>query len=467
MRRRGSSRSVLLSCLASVVLLAGSAGDVGARARSGESLAASGPARGDAAEPLSSGCGPNQAWVVGSHGGTTCLDAAGWKAFDGGSGEFPGGTVQDVAICADGTSWLATTSGLVSTDGTTWERHDMPTYASLDAVACDPSGGVWLAAYEGVHRFDGQTFTAYPASRLGTGKFVSLVKDVAVAPDGRVWVVTANSVATFDGTRWRVFEKGKGFKVEYSFEKIAVDANGRVWATANSVGLLRYSGGKWSVVKKTAISTGTALAVDSKDRVWVGTNGGVLVYNGRSWVSYTHANSKLPADSVKSIATDARGRVWIGTEYGLAVLAGTKWTVYHMADSDVPDDEVNAIAIAARGPGLPTPVARAPGALTGHFLRGETPQVGMRVEICPGYLGMFYFGSTPCAGQPFLRATKTDAVGGFMFTRVPVGWYSITFLPPGGKWTVVSNWIGLGSSLKLVKSGETTDVGTLDLASGD
>ena len=457
----------MLACLASVVLLTGSAGVMRATASSEASV---GPPRlpgAPAAAPMSSECGPNQAWIVGARGGTTCLDAAGWSTFAGGSDAFPGGGVEDVAVCADGTSWLATTAGLVSTDGTTWQTYEMPEYASIAAVACDPRAGVWIAAYEGVHQFDGQTFTSHPATSLGTGTFVDLVKDIAVAPDGHVWVVTANSVATFDGTRWRFFEKGRGFKVQYSFDKIAIDARGRVWVTASSVGLLMYDGKKWTIVARPALSTGRALAIDTKGRVWVGTYGGVAVYNGRSWVSYTHANSKLPTDSVESLAADARGRIWIGTEWGLAVLAGTKWTVYSMANSGVPDNEINAIAVAARGPGLPAAVAREPGTLTGHIVRGATPQAGMRVEVCPGYLGMLYFGSTPCASKPFLKATRTDAAGGFTVTGLPVGWYSITFLPPGGKWTVLAGSFGLGSSQRLVKSGETTDVGTLDLASGD
>jgi len=460
MRMRRSSGRVLLACLASVVLLAGSAGVTSARTTSGQAPALAGASP---ATPLSSACGPDQAWIGGWES-VTCLDADGWTTFAGGSDEFPGGGVQDVAVCADGTSWLATTSGLVAADGTMWQSHDMPTYASLDAVACDASGGVWLAAYKGVHHFDGQTFTSYPATSLGTGKYVDLVKDVAVAPDGHVWVATANSVATFDGTRWTYFEKGKGFDVEYYLEKIAVDARGRVWVTAGSAGLLMYDRTKWTVVKSPSLSSGGALAIDPKGRVWVATSGGVSMYDGRKWIAYTHAKSKLPADSVRSLAADARGRIWIGTEWGLAVLDGTKWTVYHMADSGVPDNEIRAIAVAADGPSLPALVAKEPGTLTGHIVRGGTPQAGMRVEICAGYLITLYIGSTPCSSKPFLMAAKTDASGGFTFTRVPVGRYSITFLPSGGKWTILSGSPGLGSSQQLVKSGETTDLGTLDLA---
>jgi hypothetical protein len=50
---------------------------------------------------------------------------------------------------------------------------------------------------------------------------------------------------------------------------------------------------------------------------------------------------------------------------------------------------------------------------------------------------------------------------------VPVGWYSVTFLPSGGKWATLSSAYGLGSSQKLVSAGKATNVGTIDLAKGD
>ena len=457
--------SVLLACLLSAVLLAVSADAAAARIAprpGGEPVAGAVVT----AEELPSECGPGHAWLAGSQGGVSCLDADGWSLYDGGWGEFPGGSVSDAAVCRDGTTWLATTSALISTAGSTWQTHSgMP--STLDAIACDSKQGVWAAGYKGAYYYDGSKLTTYPSSKLGTGKSVDLVHDVAVGPDGHVWVVTSNSVATYDGKRWTYFQKGRGFAKEYFFEAVAVDVRGRVWA-AHMNGVLMYNGSRWTAYDKSFLSQSQVLATDAKGRVWVGTySHGVSVFSGTAWKTYDRTNSKLPSDQIESLAVDAAGRVWIGTEWGLAVLAGSTWTVFHMSDSTIPDDEISAIAVAGKGPVLPARVSKQPGSVTGVIVKAGAAQSAVPVEICVGYLGMFYWGTTPCSGQPFHLSAKTGANGRFTFAKVPVGWYSITFRPPGGKWTTLSSSLGIGSSQKLVSEGEETDLGTIDLAEGD
>ncbi len=468
MRWRRTGARIATLALLSMVVLAGSAGIASAVSSRPDAGGVSVDPRTAPAAALSKACGPGQAWIVGAQGGVTCLDARRWTTFNGGYGSFPGGSVADVAICRDGTAWFAATSQLLSQKGKTWRAHPATQYRSYDALACDARKGVWAAAYEGVYYYDGTKLKTYPASKLGTGSFVKLVKDIAVGPDGHVWVVTSNSVATFDGSRWTYFEKGKGFDEQYYFDAIAVDRTGRVWAGAGTAGLLSYDGSSWTTLDEDFLAMPQALVADAQGRLWVGTySHGVSVYDGTTWTTYDHASSPLPDNGVRSLATDASGRAWIGTEWGLAILDGSDWTVYNMHDSGLASDEIRALAVAAKGPALPTPVDKKPGALKGRLVRGGKAQADIPVEICVGYLGMFYSGSTPCASQPFHLESRTDSTGRFAFASVPVGWYSITWLPSGGKWTTLSSAFGLGSSQRLVSSGKTTDVGTIDLAKGD
>ncbi|MEO8082789.1 MAG: two-component regulator propeller domain-containing protein [Ardenticatenales bacterium] len=83
----------------------------------------------------------------------------------------------------------------------------------------------------------------------------------------------------------------------------------------------------------------SAIAVDSKGRIWVGTSrggmaresaspenwregpdpGGLFVYDGAEWHTFDMAVTGLPSNDISSISTAADGSVWIGTEgWGIA-----------------------------------------------------------------------------------------------------------------------------------------------------
>ena len=53
-----------------------------------------------------------------------------------------------------------------------------------------------------------------------------------------------------------------------------------------------------------------SIAEDQQGRIWVGTDGGVSMYDGKMWHSLTQRQG-LPQSSVYAIATDAQS-VWLG-----------------------------------------------------------------------------------------------------------------------------------------------------------
>lgn len=465
-RRFGSS--LLLSCLVAV-LVVGSTQSMSSRATPDSRSPASAEASSVAipvtktSTAVTKKCGPQSAWVGAGSDGVACLDAAGWKLFDESAPSPRLGFVKDIAVSRTGVVWIVSSSGLFSTNGGSWTKHEVPSNPSFDAVACDSKGRVWLGGYNIVAFYDGSKMTTYPVSNLGKGKFVNQVKDVAVAPDGRVWFASANSVATYDGSTWKYFEKGHGFDKEYFVNKLVVDSRGHVWV-ATSSDILSYDGQSWTSANSDYWQA-QALAVDRQNRLWVATySKGVAMFDGQSWTMYDRTNSGLPSNKVESIALDSQRRVWIGTEWGLAVLAGTTWKSYHVSDADIPANQVSSLGIVGNGPKLPPKMSKKPGGLKGRLVRSGTPQAGLTVEICVEYVGTLLTSTTPCSEQPFSRATKTRADGWFGFSGLPAGDYVITFQNPDGKWLVVSSQYGLGSSSQEVLSGKTTNVGELDLA---
>jgi ligand-binding sensor domain-containing protein len=97
------------------------------------------------------------------------------------------------------------------------------------------------------------------------------------------------------------------------------------------------------------------IALDGEGRVWVGLEGGVGVYDGQSWTTYTPDNSGLTGNLVEAIAIDKQGRTWIVTSGtsragarthagAVSILDGETWIVYNKDNSGLVSNRVEALA---------------------------------------------------------------------------------------------------------------------------
>ncbi len=413
------------------------------------------------AEPCASG----GAWIGTQSYGLVCLDAGGWHAYTKASEVLRSDQLQDIVSCPDQRVWIATTLGLLVTDGEQWQdRSDAVESKSLSSLACDPQGGIWFGYYGGVGHLDATgTVTWYGAADMGTGKYVDQVKDIALADDGRLWVVTANSVAVLKGTRWTVYEQGHGFSKLYYFETIAVDHDGHPWAGMTD-GLVTLAGSTWTSHTDRDLFQPQAIVVDTSNHVWVATySRGISVWNGRTWTTYNRTTSGIPSDYTHSVATDSRGRIWVGTEWGLAVLTGTKWTAYQMHTSGLLDNETGVIAVVERGPTLPALLTKKTGAISASVVESGAPGKKLAVEVCVEYLGFSFSGDTPCSGQPYLKRGETAADGTFKISGLHVGRYSMAIQRADGTWVRLTDQFRIGDRETLVTEGQTTDLGELDI----
>ncbi|MCP4541897.1 MAG: hypothetical protein GY832_32610 [Chloroflexi bacterium] len=408
--------------------------------------------------------GPGMA-CLGSFGyGLTCLNETGWQTFNKDNSPLGGNLITSISTCPDGSLLIAHSSGISGFDGETWKGYERGWgYSNPEAMACDAAGGIWVAHFRGVSYHDGRSWTTHPSEQLATGAATTdLIQDVAIAPGGRVWVVTASSVAmldSFDSDEWTIFQEGRGFHARYFFDKIALDAQGNPWITHSS-GILTFDDGTWTPYSNRDLSTVESMAIDAQGHVWVGTlSKGVYVFQDGGWSVYNDENSELESNHVRNIVVDAQDRVWMGTEWGLYILDGTTWQAYRMNNADLADNNIYALAVVKAGPTLPEPMEKASGSMKGRVvLENGQPVAGSTVEICVERLGSSFYGETPCADQPFIRITETDADGHFAFSDLPVGLYVLS-VNIDGNWTQLTTELGFSSERIPVEAGQETYLG--------
>ena len=76
-----------------------------------------------------------------------------------------------------------------------------------------------------------------------------------------------------------------------------------------------------------------ALAEDQDGRVWIGGLHGLTLFDRERFVAtFTPANAPLPEDTFRTLFVDRDNRLWAGTDVGLVRLDGADWTTFTTAD---------------------------------------------------------------------------------------------------------------------------------------
>ena len=214
--------------------------------------------------------------------------------------------VMSVTAGKDSILWIATDKGVLAVSSDKWltpdyEMHypamlfsmfpitSMATNLTGDSLYVGTAGSGVARVYR--DDLDGISGASVIAQWGPIAIPSDYVHSVFIAPDGARWFGTEEGVARHSGhdplDMWNVYTTDEGL-VDNFVQAISDDKTGNIWC---------------------------------------GTQAGISVFNGSSWVSYTTDNG-LASNNILSLATDHDGVVWIGTDSGISSYENEKFTNY-------------------------------------------------------------------------------------------------------------------------------------------
>lgn len=276
-----------------------------------------------------------------------------WEAYTADNG-LASDLVYQILPRSDGAIWVGTESGLMRGtrhgDGYTWQREDQVGKIPVHSVQAAADGTLWLGAeVKGVAHLNPATGSIMWMGRAegldATSPFALLIDH-----QHRIWTGTENGlyVASEPFSRFHLVEQ----LPHTHFWAIVETPAGDIWA-AGAAGLFHLVGNTWErFTTKDGLSHDEVLSLSaaSNGDVWVGYRFGgeidkVAQFNGKGAITHLLSQGSGDAHLTYFLGFDARNRLWAGTESGVLVLDKGQWSHLHVSDGLVWDDcDVNGFA---------------------------------------------------------------------------------------------------------------------------
>ncbi len=229
--------------------------------------------------------------------------------------------------------------------------------ALVNALRVDPSGQLWVCTYgQGVFFLDGDEFKAHslqPAAQV--------VFDCLFHPDGSTWFCTLNEgVIVSEKGNSRSINSRTGLPSDAAM-CLLLDDWKNIWIGSSGGGVARYSGQDFvHVDTRNGLPGKQVYAVNSwRDQMVMGVaNRGLVTMNPKTRA--LSIDSTLDGNKVKCLFEDSKQRLWVGTEgMGIQILAADTSFFIQQSDGlgsnwvrDVVESEEGHFYIATAGGGI-------------------------------------------------------------------------------------------------------------------
>lgn len=240
---------------------------------------------------------------------------------------------------------------------------------TVNVILKDRYGLLWFGTEDGLDKFDGTNFKVYrhkpgDSTTLEANEVLSLHEDKS----GNLWIGTSGgSVSLYDRKKDAFINypsgDAPGLLKNNVVRAVRSDYLGNIWVihyggfdvldpkTGKTVKIPLNPAGLQSIPTDPAL-TGYE---DSKHRMWIGTDNGLLRYDPatrilRSFYHSDHDPSSLSNGKVMAIAEDSQGSIWIGTSNGLSkyIAASDQFVTYRKTGANrwsLSSNNVNSIAV--------------------------------------------------------------------------------------------------------------------------
>ena len=207
--------------------------------------------------------------------------------------------------------------------------------STVQAMAQDDLGFLWVGTQDGLNRFDGYDFKVFRPDPNDAGSLRgSEILAILQGSDGALWIGTNGGLNRYDlltgkFSHWRHEDQKPESLVNDTVQALYQDSRGMLWVgTRQGLDAFDTTLEKFTHVHAPDKPPGTskdsinALHEDRNGTLWIGTSDGLLSYGPgdgafQRYRTGSAADQSISFNEVSSISEDRQGRLWVGTHQGL------------------------------------------------------------------------------------------------------------------------------------------------------
>ena len=255
----------------------------------------------------------------------------------GSSKGFPGGQVYAITQTGDGYLWIGAEKGLVRFDGINFRLFSnantpLLPVAPVRGLVADAEGALWI-------HWGGPRLIRYKAGKFEDVSSMLEREEPAITATGRGANGDVLLSSLVNGTLR--YTGGKFVRLATPVDRpnflvisLAESSDGKVWLGTRDLGLFYVTQGNISNVGKPLLDQKiNCLLPVSKEELWIGTDNGVVRWNGVE-VRTAGPAASLTGVQALTMIKDRDANIWVGTNSGLLRVSPRGTVAFSKRDSD-------------------------------------------------------------------------------------------------------------------------------------
>jgi ligand-binding sensor domain-containing protein len=257
----------------------------------------------------------NNKWIT-TYAGLLKYDNQKWSVYNR-SSNAPSDTLFNITIDSkDNIYCLTMAQSIVKFDGTNWSTLRNPNINYPTTFCVDHNDNLWVAALHGLYRFDGTNWSSYRTSQVFTASN-HWANEMIADNNNAIWIASeGNGLVKFDGTNWASFTVNQDVP-NTTLTSVGIDSEGIVWVGAYGFGAFKKTENGFTVLKRDAqpslCNLTNSIGFDAKKNCWLGTEKGLLKYDGTYWTSFLEDEYEIGI-AINALTIDKNNIIWVATD---------------------------------------------------------------------------------------------------------------------------------------------------------